>query len=107
MSKSLQPGIIVMNLEQLLEQHLEESKLWSSRERKESTYNGDLTKRIEPLSWVINSMNNPDLQICAILESRMNKIILKINQTHSIIQSDKLHSELRILNWILCQICNK
>ena len=96
-----------MNLEQMLEKELEESKLWLSREREESTYKRDLTKRIELLSWVIKNMKNPEIQICTILESRIKKIILKINQTHSIMQSDKLHGELRILNWILFQICNK
>jgi hypothetical protein len=96
-----------MNFEQILQKDLEESKLWLSREREESTYKRDLAKRIELLSWAIKNMKNPEIQICNILESRMNETILKINQTHSIIQSDKLHSELRILNWILYQICNK
>ena len=96
-----------MNFEQILEKELEESKLWLSREQEESTYKRDLTKRIELLAWVIKNMKNPEIQICNILESRMNATVLKINQTHSIIQSDKLHSELRILNWILYQICDK
>lgn len=96
-----------MNIGQILQKELEESKLWLSRELEESTYKRDLTKRIELLSWAIKNMKNPEIQICNILESRMNETILKINQTHSIIQSDKLHSELRILNWILYQICNK
>jgi len=52
-------------------------------------------------------MDNPEIQICNILECRMKEIISKINQTHSITQSDKLHSELRILNWIQYQICNR
>jgi hypothetical protein len=96
-----------MNIEQILQKELEESKLWLSRELEESTYKRDLTKRIELLSWAIKNMKNPEIQICNILESRMNETILKINQTHSIIQSDKLHSELRILNWLLYLICNK
>jgi hypothetical protein len=32
--------------------------------------------------------------------------ILKINQTYSIFESDKLHSELRILDWIMYQVCS-
>ena len=36
----------------------------------------------------------------------MNEIVLKINQTHSIFESDILHSELRILDWILYQVCS-
>ena len=96
-----------MNLEQILEKELKESKLWLSRECEESTYKRDLIRRIELLSWTIINMKNPEIQICNILESRMKETILKINQTHSIIQSDKLHSELRILNWIFYQICTR
>lgn len=96
-----------MNIEQILEKDLEESKLWLSREREESTYKRDLTKRIELLLWAIENMKNPEIQICDILESRMKETILKINQTHSIVQSDKLHRELRIMNWMLYQICSK
>lgn len=96
-----------MNFEQILEKDLEDSRLWLSREREESTYKRDLAKRIKLISWVIKNMKNPETQICNILESRTRETILKINQSHSIIQSDKLHSELRILNWILYQICNK
>jgi hypothetical protein len=36
----------------------------------------------------------------------MNGIIMKINQTHSILEADKLHSELRILDWIFYQVCS-
>ena len=98
--------IIIMSLENVLKNELEESKLWLSREREKSTYRRDLTKRIEMLSWVLEDLKNPEIQICNILESRMKEIILKINQTHSITQSDKLHSELRILNWIQYQVCS-
>lgn len=96
-----------MNIKQILEKDLEESKLSLSREREESIYKRDLIKRIELLSWAIRNMENSDSQICDILESRMKKTILKINQTHSMIQSDKLHSELRVMNWMLYQVCNK
>ena len=51
-------------------------------------------------------MNNPDIPICDNIESRMSDIILKINQTNSIFESDKLHSELRILDWILFIVCS-
>jgi hypothetical protein len=96
-----------MSIEQILERDLEESKLWLSREREETTYKRDLTKRIEVLSWAIKNMKNSEIQICDILESRMKETILKINETHSMIQSDKLHIELRIMNCMLYQICNK
>jgi hypothetical protein len=47
-----------------------------------------------------------DTQICDLIESRMNEIILTINQTHTILEADKLHCELNILelnilDWIL------
>jgi hypothetical protein len=35
----------------------------------------------------------------------MNKIILKLNKTDSIIEADPLHSGLRILDWILHIVC--
>lgn len=34
-------------------------------------------------------MKDPDIQICNLIESKMNKIILKINHTHSILKADK------------------
>ncbi|HEX5920858.1 MAG TPA: hypothetical protein VFY55_03675 [Nitrososphaeraceae archaeon] len=42
-------------------------------------------------------MKNSDFPICELIESKMNEIILKINQTHEIFEADRLHSELRIL----------
>ena len=50
-------------------------------------------------------MKNPDIQICNLIESKMNEIILTINKTYSIFESDKLHSELKILDWIFYQLC--
>jgi hypothetical protein len=47
-----------------------------------------------------------DIFICEIIECKMKEIILKINQTYSILEADKLHSELRILDWILYQVCS-
>jgi hypothetical protein len=34
----------------------------------------------------------------------MNETIQEINKTDSIFYSDKLHSELRILDWVLLQV---
>jgi hypothetical protein len=51
-------------------------------------------------------MKIPDIPICDRIESKMSDIILSINQTHSILEADKLHSELRILDWILFQVCS-
>ena len=46
-------------------------------------------------------MKNPDILICEVIESIMNEIIMVINRTCSIFEADKLHSEVRILDWIL------
>jgi len=51
-------------------------------------------------------MKNPDIFICEIIESKMNEIMDKINETDSAIEADPLHSELRILDWILYQVCS-
>lgn len=94
-----------MSVDQLLQQEIRDSEVWISREKDESTYKGDLKKRIELINWVLENMKNHDVEICSLIESRMNEIILAINQTYSIFESDKLHSELRILDWILYQVC--
>jgi hypothetical protein len=57
------------------------------------------------INWVLDNMKNPNIYICALIESKMNEIIDKINQTDSILKADNLHSELRILDWILYQVC--
>ena len=52
-------------------------------------------------------MKNPNsnCSICEIIETRMNQIILKINETDSIIiEADPLHSKLRILDPILYKV---
>jgi hypothetical protein len=36
----------------------------------------------------------------------MSEIIMAINRTHSIVDADKLHSELCILDWIFYQVCS-
>ncbi|HVD07864.1 MAG TPA: hypothetical protein VNB67_05410 [Nitrososphaeraceae archaeon] len=94
-----------MTIEQILQKEIEESRTWLDREKEETTYKRDLEKRIELLNWVLENMKNPGVEICGLIESKMNEIILAINQTYSIFESDKLHSELRILDWILYQVC--
>jgi hypothetical protein len=51
-------------------------------------------------------MKKSNIYICALIETKMNKIIDKINEIDSAIQADPLHSELRILDWILYQVCS-
>jgi len=95
-----------MSIEQTLQSEVEESKRWLNTQREESTYKRDLKKRIELINWVLENMKNPDIQICALIESRMNNLIDKINETDSIIEADPLDSELRILDWILHVVCS-
>jgi hypothetical protein len=95
-----------VSIQQALQKEIEESRAWHDRESEESIYKRDLQKRIELINWVLENMKNPNVQICDLIESKMNEIILTINQTHSIFESDKLHSELRILDWIFYQVCS-
>jgi hypothetical protein len=94
-----------LTLERILQNEIRKSKIWLDRENDESVYKRDLEKRIELINWVLENMKNPGVEICGLIESKMNEIILAINQTYSIFESDKLHSELRILDWILYQVC--
>ena len=94
-----------MTIEQTLLQEIEESQRWFNLEKDESTYKKDLAKRVELINWVLENMKNPDIPVCDTIESKMNEIIEIINKTYSILKADKLHSELRILDWILYQIC--
>jgi hypothetical protein len=90
-----------MSVEHTLLKDIEESQRWLEVEKDDSTYKRDLQKRIELINWVLDIMKNPDVFICEIIESKMNEIINKINETNSIIEADPLHSELRSLDWIL------
>ena len=94
-----------MTLDQILQQEMNDAEVWFSREKDEFTYKRDLKKRIELINWVLENMKNPEVEICSLIESRMNEIILKINQTHDIFEADKFHTELRILDWIFYQVC--
>src|SRR4030095_9265820 len=94
-----------MILDQILLQEIKDSELWFCREKEESTYKRDLKKRIELINWVLENMKNPKVEICSLIESRMNETIQEINKTDSIFDSDKMDSELRILDWIFYQVC--
>jgi hypothetical protein len=50
------------------------------------------------------SYENPDISTYKIIESKMYEILDKINQMDSAIEADPMHSELRILDWILYQV---
>jgi hypothetical protein len=93
-----------MTIQQTLKDEIQESKRWV--DKAEGVYRRDLVKRIELLIWVIENMKNDGTDICKIIESRMDEIITKIKKTDNIFELDRLDSELRILNWILYQVCS-
>ena len=95
-----------MTAEQTLLQEIEESQRSLDRDRDEGIYKRDLKIRIELINWTLENMKNPEINICALIESRMNQIIDEINKKDSIIESNPLDSELRILDWILYVVCS-
>ena len=94
-----------MTVDQMLQKEIKDTEVWLFREKDESTYKRDLKKRIELINWVLENMKNRDVEICSLIESRMNETIQEINKIDSIFDSDKPHSELRILDWIFYQVC--
>jgi hypothetical protein len=50
-------------------------------------------------------MKSPNIEICSLIESRMNEPIQEIKRKDSLFESDILDSELRILDWIFYQVC--
>ena len=94
-----------MGIEQILQNEVYESQRALNGPNDDTIYRRDHSRRIELINWVLDNMKNPDVEICSLIESRMNETTQEINQTHSMFQSDKLHSELRILDWIFYQVC--
>ncbi len=61
-----------MTVDQILQQEIKDSEIWLSRTQEDSTYKRDLKKRIELINWVLQNMKNPNVEICTLIESRMN-----------------------------------
>ena len=95
-----------MTAEQTLLQEIEESQKSLGREKQEGIYKRDLKKRIEVLNWVLQNMKNPETNSCALIETKMNQLIDEINAKDSILESDPLDSDVRILDWILYVVCS-
>ena len=93
-----------MTAQQILLDEIQESKRWV--DTAEGVYKRDLRKRIELINWVLDNIKNPNISICDLMESKMNETIQKINKTSSLMESDPLDSELRILDWIFYQVCS-
>ena len=58
-----------MTINQILQQEIKDTDVWLSREKDESTYKRDLKKRIALISWVVENMKNPNIEICSLIES--------------------------------------
>jgi hypothetical protein len=80
-----------MTVEQTLLRDIEESQRALNGPNDDTIYRRDHSKRIELINWVLDNMKNPDIQICAVIESKMNKIIDELNKKHSIIEQDPLY----------------
>ena len=93
-----------MAIEQTLQKEIQESKRWIYKA--EGVYKRDLSKRIELMIWVLESMKTDGTDICKVIESRMDEILIKIKKTDCIFELAPLDSELRILNWILYRVCS-
>ncbi|MBC8157355.1 hypothetical protein H7X64_04230 [Armatimonadetes bacterium] len=94
-----------MTVDQILLQEIKDSELRLSREKEKSIYKRDIKKRIELINWVLQNMKNPNVEICSLIEYRMNESIQEIKRKDSVFESDILDSELRILDWIFYQVC--
>jgi hypothetical protein len=94
-----------ITIERILQIEITESKKWFDIDSDDNTYKRDLEKRIELIKWVLENMKNAHVQICNVIESKMDEIILTINKNFSIFGADKLDSELRILDWKFYHVC--
>ena len=94
-----------MGIEQLLQNEIQESQRALDGPNDDIIYRRDRSLRIELINWTLDKMKDPNIQICAVIESKINEIIDDINKKDSIIERDPLDSELRILDWILYQVC--
>ena len=83
----------------------EESKTRYIGENDDS-YKQYSTKRINLINRVLENIRNSDTKICDLVESKMKETIISIIRTYSISEADRLHSELRILDWIFFKVCS-
>ncbi len=65
-----------MTIEQRLLQEIDESKRALEGPIDDTIYRREHSKRIELINWVIENMKNPNVQICELMESRLNEIIM-------------------------------
>ena len=87
-----------MGVAQILQNEVYEPRRALNGPNDDMIYRRDHSKRIELIKWVLRNMTNPDIQICAVIESKINEIIDEINKKNTIIERDPLDSELRIMD---------
>jgi hypothetical protein len=95
-----------MDIEKILQNEIKESQKALDGPIDDTIYRRDHSKRIELINWTLENMKNQSTPICEIIETRMNEIIDKLNETHYTLEADPLDSELRILEWIFYQVCS-
>ena len=78
-----------MTIEQTLQEEIQESKKSLEGPIDDTIYKRDLQKRIELINWILENMKDSNARVCELIESKMNEIILTINETHSIFEADK------------------
>jgi hypothetical protein len=65
-----------LSVEQILQSEIQEAKRWV--DTGDGVYKRDLGKRIELMIWVLENMKNDGTEICKIIESKMDGIIIRI-----------------------------
>jgi len=95
-----------MTTEQVLQDEILESQKALDGPIDDTIFRRDHSKRIELIKWGLENMKNQSTPICEIIETKMNEIIDKLNETHSTLEADPLDSELMILDWMFYQVCS-
>ena len=69
-----------MSVQEILQKEVKDSQRWIEVEKEESTYKRDPKKRIELINWVLENMKNSDTDICKIIETKMDEILIKLKR---------------------------
>lgn len=94
-----------MDIEPRVQSEAEDSKTRYTGENDDSN-NQYSTKRINLINRVLENIRNSDTKICDLVEAKMKETIISINRTYSITEAERLHNELRILDWIFFKVCS-
>jgi hypothetical protein len=73
-----------MTREQTLQAEIEHTKRWVNLEQDQGSYKRDL-------NWAIENMKDPNIQICELIEFKINEIIDRVNKIDSAIEADPLN----------------